>query len=140
MSRRKISMIGNTHIDVVWLWKSAEGLQEVKSSFASALERMKEFPEFKFSASSLAYFEWLKENCPEEFEEIKERVKEGRSVSIIITEQGNAVLADQRDVMLEGLGRALGELGDDELETYFAITEKILSSLEEYCEEGGADV
>ncbi len=78
MSRRKISMIGNTHIDVVWLWKSAEGLQEVKSSFASALERMKEFPEFKFSASSLAYFEWLKENCPEEFEEIKERVKEGR--------------------------------------------------------------
>ena len=61
-------------------------------------------------------------------------------MSIIITEQGNAVLADQRDVMLEGLGRALGELGEDELETYFAITEKILSSLEEYCEEGGADV
>ena len=59
---------------------------------------------------------------------------------VIVTEQGNAVLADQRDVMLEGLGRALGELGDDELETYFAITEKILSSLEEYCEEGGADV
>ena len=77
---------------------------------------------------------------PIEQQGLIERVKEGRSVSIIITEQGNAVLADQRDVMLEGLGRALGELGDDELETYFAITEKILSSLEEYCEEGGADV
>lgn len=53
-------------------------MQEVKSSFASALERMKEFPEFKFSASSLAYFEWVKKNCPDMFEEIKERVKEGR--------------------------------------------------------------
>ncbi len=78
MEKRKIHMIGNTHIDPVWLWKRAEGFQEVKSSFASALERMKEFPDFIFTASSVSFLEWLSENCPGLFSEIRERVLEGR--------------------------------------------------------------
>lgn len=78
MSKRKFHMIGNTHIDPVWLWKRAEGMQEVKSSFASALDRMTEFPDFKFTMSSISYLEWVKQNCPDLFEKIKERVKEGR--------------------------------------------------------------
>lgn len=39
MKKAKIHMIGNTHIDPVWLWKKAEGMQKVKFSFSSALER-----------------------------------------------------------------------------------------------------
>lgn len=42
MSAYHYVMIGYTHIDPVWLWKRAEGLQEVKASFASALDRMEE--------------------------------------------------------------------------------------------------
>jgi alpha-mannosidase len=71
-------MIGNTHIDPVWLWKKAEGMQEVKSSFSSALDRMNEFPDFKFTMSSISYLAWVKENCPDLFERIREKVKEGR--------------------------------------------------------------
>jgi alpha-mannosidase len=71
-------MIGNTHIDPVWLWKRAEGMQEVKSSFSSALDRMNEFPDFKFTMSSISYLEWIKDNCPELFQRIAERVAEGR--------------------------------------------------------------
>jgi alpha-mannosidase len=78
MSKSKIHMIGNTHIDPVWLWKRAEGMQEVKSSFSSALDRMNEFPDFLFTMSSISYLEWLKENCSELFEQIKARVAEGR--------------------------------------------------------------
>lgn len=78
MSKRKFHMIGNTHIDPVWLWKRAEGMQEIKSSFASALDRMTEFPDFKFTMSSISYLEWVKNNCPDLFDRIKERVKEGR--------------------------------------------------------------
>lgn len=78
MSKRKIAMIGNTHIDPMWLWKRAEGMQEVKSSFASALARLEEFPDFKFTMSSARYLEWLKNNCPDLFEGIRNRVKEGR--------------------------------------------------------------
>lgn len=78
MDKNKFFMIGYTHIDPVWLWNRAEGMQEVKSSFASALDRMEEFSDFKFTQTSIAYLEWLKENCPEQFEKIQGRVKEGR--------------------------------------------------------------
>jgi alpha-mannosidase len=78
MNKRRFHMIGNTHIDPVWLWKRAEGMQEIKSSFASALDRMTEFPDFKFTMSSISYLEWVKHNCPELFQRIKERVMEGR--------------------------------------------------------------
>ncbi|WP_394927426.1 glycoside hydrolase family 38 C-terminal domain-containing protein [uncultured Robinsoniella sp.] len=76
--RKKIHMIGNTHIDPVWLWNRYEGMQEVKSSFMSALDRMDEFADFKFTHSSISYLEWMKENCPHQFQRIQRRVEEGR--------------------------------------------------------------
>lgn len=75
---KKIHMIGNSHIDPVWLWQAGEGFQEVKSTFASALDRMEEFPEFIFSASSIAFYKWVEENMPDMFKKIEEKVKEGR--------------------------------------------------------------
>ncbi len=78
MEKKNIHMIGNTHIDPVWLWQKAEGMQEVKSSFASALDRLDEFPDFKFTQSSISFLAWMKENCPEQFERIRARVAEGR--------------------------------------------------------------
>ena len=71
-------MIGNSHIDPVWFWNWEEGMQEVKATYASALERMKEFDDFRFTSTSTAFFEWIEGILPEMFEEIKQRVKEGR--------------------------------------------------------------
>ncbi|MFA5786396.1 MAG: glycoside hydrolase family 38 C-terminal domain-containing protein [Actinomycetota bacterium] len=73
-----IHMIGNAHIDVVWLWRYPEGLQEVKATFRSALDRMLEYPDFRFTASSAAHYEWVERNDPSMFREIQERVAEGR--------------------------------------------------------------
>ena len=58
---KQIYLIGNAHIDPVWLWNRAEGMQEVKSSFASALDRMEEFADFRFSQTSISFLAWLKE-------------------------------------------------------------------------------
>ena len=77
-ARRTLHLIGNAHIDAVWLWPWQEGLAEVKATFASALERMREYPEFVFTCSSAAYHEWVEHNAPELFAEIRERVAEGR--------------------------------------------------------------
>jgi alpha-mannosidase len=71
-------MIGNAHIDPVWLWQWPEGYQEVRATFRSALDRMREYPEFIFTANSAAYYAWVKEIDPAMFEEIRERVAEGR--------------------------------------------------------------
>ncbi|MCP4638932.1 MAG: alpha-mannosidase [bacterium] len=73
-----IHMIGHGHIDPTWLWRWTEGYEEVRATFRSALDRMKETPEFKFTASSACFYEWVKVCDPEMFEEIRKRVKEGR--------------------------------------------------------------
>lgn len=71
-------MIGNAHIDPVWLWQWQEGFHEVKASFRSALDRMKEYPEFLFVSSSAQFYEWVEQSDPAMFEEIRQRVAEGR--------------------------------------------------------------
>ena len=71
-------MIGNAHIDPVWLWRWQEGFQEVKATFRSALDRMNEKPDFKFTSSSSIFYEWVENSNPAMFEEIKKRVAEGR--------------------------------------------------------------
>lgn len=53
-------------------------MQEVKATYASALERMKEFDDFKFTSTSTLFFEWIEGILPEMFEEIRQRVAEGR--------------------------------------------------------------
>ncbi len=77
-SKKKIYFIGNAHLDPVWMWRWQEGSAEAKATIRSALDRMKEYPEFKFVCSASAIFEWIQEFDPLMFEEIKERVNEGR--------------------------------------------------------------
>ena len=78
MKTRTLHMIGNAHIDPVWLWQWQEGFHEVKATFRSALDRMKEFPDFVFVASSAAFYEWVEQSDPAMFAEIRQRVAEGR--------------------------------------------------------------
>lgn len=39
---------------------------------------MKEYPSYTFTSACAAYYKWIKLSEPEMFEEIRERVKEGR--------------------------------------------------------------
>lgn len=78
MKDKKLQMIGNAHLDPVWLWNWQEGFQEVKATFKSALDRMNEEDDFVFTCSSAAFYEWVEKNNPKMFQEIQKRVKEGR--------------------------------------------------------------
>ncbi|MEV4266772.1 glycoside hydrolase family 38 C-terminal domain-containing protein [Kribbella sp. NPDC049584] len=77
-ARGPLYMIGNAHIDAVWLWRWQEGYQEVRATFRSALDRMDEYPDYVFTADSVAYFSWIAEHDPGLFERIRKRVAEGR--------------------------------------------------------------
>ena len=78
MKEKKLHMIGNAHLDPVWLWNWQEGFQKVKATFKSVLDRMDEDEEFVFTCSSAAFFEWVEKNNPAMFEKLKKRVQEGR--------------------------------------------------------------
>jgi alpha-mannosidase len=74
----KFHLIGQAHIDPVWLWPWSEGIAVVHSTFRSALDRMNETPDFAFTASSAQFYQWVAENDPEMLNEIRKRVDEGR--------------------------------------------------------------
>jgi len=57
-------MIGNAHIDPVWLWQWPEGYQEVRATFQSAIDRMEEYPDFVFTCDSALFFHWVEESDP----------------------------------------------------------------------------
>ena len=70
---RKIHLIGNAHLDPVWLWRWQEGFSEILATFKSALDRMNDFPDFKFTSACASYYEWIEKIDPDMFEEIKKR-------------------------------------------------------------------
>lgn len=71
-------LIGNAHLDPVWLWQWQEGFSEIKATFQSALDRMDEYDDFIFVCAGASFYQWVEDNNPAMFERIKERVKEGR--------------------------------------------------------------
>ncbi|MEO6964523.1 MAG: glycoside hydrolase family 38 C-terminal domain-containing protein, partial [Acidobacteriaceae bacterium] len=73
-----IQMTGNAHIDAEWLWTRSEGIAQVHHTFSNAIQMMREFPDYTFSQSSAQYYEWMQEKFPALFQQIQERVKEGR--------------------------------------------------------------
>jgi alpha-mannosidase len=74
----KLFLIGNAHIDPVWLWQWQDGFHETRATFRSALDRMQEDPGFVFTASQAALYEWIEQSDPDMFTEIRQRVAEGR--------------------------------------------------------------
>ncbi len=77
-----LHLIGNAHLDPIWLWRWQEGCGEVLQTFRSALDRLNEYPDFVFTCSSAAYYRWVEEIAPDMFAEIKKRVEEGRWVPV----------------------------------------------------------
>ncbi len=73
-----VRAIGNSHIDMAWLWPWTETVEVVRNTFQSVLDLMREYPDFKFTMSSARTYEWIQEKYPDMFEQIKQRVKEGR--------------------------------------------------------------
>lgn len=78
---RTLYMIGNAHLDPVWLWPWQEGYQEARATFWSAIQRMDEYPDFIFTCDQMVLLSWVEESDPELFERITQRVADGRWVN-----------------------------------------------------------
>ncbi len=77
-SKKTIHMIGNAHLDPVWLWAQNEGKLSSIQTAGSAVDRMKETPEFVFSCSSASMYKWIEEENPDLFKEIRKYIKSGQ--------------------------------------------------------------
>lgn len=73
-----VHSIGHTHIDVAWKWRLRQTREKVVRSFATVLYEMEQFPEYKFMSSQPQLYQFVKEDAPELYEKIKQRIAEGR--------------------------------------------------------------
>lgn len=76
--RPKVFCVGHTHIDVAWQWTLAVTRDKAVRSFSTVLELMRRFPEYKFMSSQPQLYQYVKEDAPEIYAQIKERIREGR--------------------------------------------------------------
>ena len=70
--------VGHTHIDVAWLWRLRQTREKAVRSFSTVLALMDRFPEYTFMSSQPQLYEYVKEDAPEVYARIRERVAEGR--------------------------------------------------------------
>jgi alpha-mannosidase len=70
--------LGHAHIDMNWQWGWPETVATTRDTLATVLKLMDEFPEFRFVQSQASVYEIARRWCPEIFEGIRRRVKEGR--------------------------------------------------------------
>ena len=73
-----VHMIGNAHLDPVWLWRWQAGVGEAIATCRSAADRMDEYPDFVFTRSDMWLHEQIEKLDPALFERICKQVKNGR--------------------------------------------------------------
>jgi len=73
-----ITAAGHAHLDVAWLWTLGQTRRKAGRTFYNAVRLMEQFPEFHFSQSQPQLYDFVRQDYPELFEIIKQRVCDGR--------------------------------------------------------------
>ncbi|PKO14372.1 MAG: alpha-mannosidase [Chloroflexi bacterium HGW-Chloroflexi-10] len=69
--------IGHAHIDVAWLWTYAMTRHKAQRTFSNVLGLMERFSGFHFSQSQPQLYEFVRQDRPELFERIRQKVADG---------------------------------------------------------------
>jgi len=73
-----ITAAGHAHIDVAWLWTLGQTRRKCGRTFYNVVRLMEQFPEFRFSQSQPQLYDFVRQDYPQLFEMIKQRVRDGR--------------------------------------------------------------
>jgi alpha-mannosidase len=73
-----VHMVGNAHLDPVWLWPWQAGVDEALATFRSAADRCDEYEEFVFTRGEAWAYQQVERLAPELFERVREHIERGR--------------------------------------------------------------
>ncbi len=73
-----VTAIGHSHIDVAWLWPLWQTRRKCGRSFHTVLSLMDEFSRYTFTQSQPQLYDYVRQDYPELFRSIKDRVAKGR--------------------------------------------------------------
>ncbi|MBJ6364297.1 alpha-mannosidase [Paenibacillus sp. GCM10012307] len=71
-------LIGHSHMDTVWLWHRDETIKKCARTYSNQISLMERYPEYKFIQSSSYHTEMIRKHYPDLFEDIRQKVEEGR--------------------------------------------------------------
>ncbi|HLJ35669.1 MAG TPA: alpha-mannosidase, partial [Ktedonobacteraceae bacterium] len=77
-NRPRMVVSGHAHLDVAWLWPYWRTRQKIAHTVSNVLALMERYPYYHYSQSQPQLLQWLKEDLPDVFARVKERVAEGR--------------------------------------------------------------
>lgn len=78
MTKTVVHMIGQAHLDPVWLWRWTEGRAGALATAQSAVDRLREYPDFHFVRGESQVYQWIEQENHELFAEIINLIREGR--------------------------------------------------------------
>ncbi len=73
-----VHMIGNAHIDPVWLWRWQSGADEACATCRSAVKCCREFPDFIFTRGEAWLYQQIELLDPKLFAEVRQLVEKGQ--------------------------------------------------------------
>jgi alpha-mannosidase len=76
--RITVHLIGQAHLDPVWLWRWTEGRAEALATSQSAVDRLAESPDFHFTRGEAQVYAWIAAENPTLFAHIQELIAAGR--------------------------------------------------------------
>ncbi len=76
--RPQITASGHAHLDIGWMWPYWRTRQKIAHAVSNVLGLMERYPDYHYSQSQPQVLQWLKEDVPELYARVKQRVAEGR--------------------------------------------------------------
>ncbi|MCC7358222.1 MAG: alpha-mannosidase [Anaerolineales bacterium] len=73
----RVTAIGHAHIDLAWLWRWTSTRDKAQRTFATVLHLMRQYPEYRFMHSSPHLYQAVREDAPELYARIRERIAAG---------------------------------------------------------------
>jgi alpha-mannosidase len=76
----KLFMMGQSHLDIAWLWPIEETKRKIVRTFSNQLALLEEYPEYRYVQSQPYLFQLCKELYPELYARIKKHAIAGRVI------------------------------------------------------------
>lgn len=77
-SSGNVALVGHSHLDIAYYWRRMHVVQKNARTILIQMRLMDQYPEFRYAHTQPYTYELLEKYYPELFEELKEKIKEGR--------------------------------------------------------------
>ena len=78
IKQRRFNLLGHAHLDMAWLWTTAETKEIAHHTFKSVLSLQQNYPSLIFGHTSPALYQWIENDRPQVFADIQNAVRQNK--------------------------------------------------------------